>query len=111
MPHAHNNFLEITVETGITGLILFLTVQIVLTALAIALILKNPRRSQASQLGFAVLGFLVAIHAFGMTNFSLRRTVGFQIWLLLGLTHGLMLRHFISASISTNMPHETQCRD
>ncbi|MBI3736328.1 O-antigen ligase family protein, partial [Candidatus Sumerlaeota bacterium] len=86
-PHAHNNFLEIAVETGLTGTTIFIAWQLMLLYGVFLLIRDAASGTPERALGWALLGLMVSIHLFGMTNYSLRRNVGFEIWLGWGILH------------------------
>lgn len=88
MPHAHNNVLEITAEMGVIGALIFLAYQAGLFFMAFRLGSKTGWRSI---LPWAILCLFVGLHAFGMTNFSLRRSVGIQVWMVWGMAHALMV--------------------
>ncbi len=90
-PHAHNNFLEIACETGLIGLAIFLAYQGALVGGAIFLILKSQRGTLERHLAWAILGLLIGLHVFGMTNYSLRRNVGFEIWMAWAIAHTVLI--------------------
>jgi len=80
-PHAHNNVLEITAETGLIGGTLFTSWSVLLGAGLFFAALNAPRGSEQRQLFWAALGLWAGLHVFGMTNYSLRRTVGAAVWI------------------------------
>lgn len=92
MPHAHNNLIEMTVETGLVGSSLFVLYQGALVFALIALVRGSDPGTAERRLAWALLGLLVATHVYGATNFSLRRSVGFEVWLSWGLAHALTLQ-------------------
>lgn len=91
MPHAHNNLLEIVVEMGAFGGLLFAAYQLGLIWLALQLWRRRREIPEAHWLPWAVLALMVGLHLFGMTNFSLRRSVGFQIWMCWAMAQGLLV--------------------
>ncbi len=90
-PHAHNILLEVIVETGIIGAVLFMGHQLALVYAAFLLIRLAARGSRERFVGWSVLGLLIGLHVFGLTNYSLRRNVGIEVWMVLGAAHVLAL--------------------
>jgi hypothetical protein len=90
MPHAHNNVFELTVETGLIGGGLFVAYQICLFWMTIRLLRGRNRDLAPPWLPWAALGLLVGLHFFGMTNFSLRSSVGFQIWICFAMLQAIL---------------------
>jgi hypothetical protein len=84
-PHSHNNFLEIAAENGLIGLGLFVLFSMLLVWESVRRCLAQQSASQLRLTAAAFLGTLIAIHTFGLSNYSLRRTIGFLIWMLFGL--------------------------
>lgn len=88
-PHTHNNFLEVFVETGALGGLFFVafTVLLLLALLRKIRFYKSGVSKTSSHhteryylIGLLLLGLFIATHLFGMTNYSLRRSIGFLVW-------------------------------
>lgn len=84
-PHAHNNWLELTAESGLPAGLLFTFWQALLGWYALALLWRGRSQPDLRNRGLAIIVLLVALHLFGMTNYSLRRNVGFSVWMTLAL--------------------------
>lgn len=91
MPHAHNNLFEIGVETGLVGIAIFVTFQIALFAFAIHSLFRAKRGSPERQIALGIVALLVAVNLFGLTNYTLRRTVGFEVWMSWGIAHAFLV--------------------
>lgn len=87
VPHAHNNFLEIAVESGSIGLAAFLVFQAALVGGILSRRVRTDGEGLDGALRWALLGLMVGIHLYGMSNYSLRRSVGFEVWLAWGVVH------------------------
>lgn len=85
-PHAHNNFLEIAIETGIPGAIGFAIFQIgLIGACLLAFLRRRPSLEMAG-----LLGVLIYIFTVGAISYFLREQLGVIIWGLFGLAVALL---------------------
>lgn len=87
-PHAHNNLLQVSVETGLVGLVLFGMYQI---SLLLGTVWPPGRATRSWSARSALLAVWVGLFLYGLTNYSMRRTVGFVVWLDLALLHFLIV--------------------
>ena len=62
-------------------LALFLAIQCLLVAALIRALASAPRGSPRRAAAWAGLALMAGIHLYGMTNYSLRRNVGFEVWM------------------------------
>ena len=90
-PHAHNLALQLAVETGIPGLIIFSLYIGGLFVGAVQLAFRHPRGSPLRQTGWAILVMLVILLGFGLTNYPLRRSVGAAVWMMYCSAHALLI--------------------
>jgi len=83
--HAHSNYLEIAVESGLITLFFYLWFSISVFYVLIKLILtsKNPNTREIILSFFVVL---IAIYINALGNYSLRKTVGMLVWITLALS-------------------------
>lgn len=84
-PHAHNNFLQIAAESGLVALALFLAFMGMLVAQVFRAWRDSERQTKRR---FVIAGFfalLVSITIYGLTNYSLRYTIGMLIWVCFAL--------------------------
>lgn len=88
-PHAHNNYLELGAETGVPGAVLFGMYQVLLLLGGLALV--RHRTAAVRRAGWAILALVLALNLFGMTNYSLRRNVGFMVWIAYGAAQGIVV--------------------
>ena len=88
-PHTHNNFLEVFVETGVAGGMFFVAFTLLLLLALLRKIRFYKSGSPATSspyantfyiVGLILLGLFIATHIFGMTNYSLRRSLGLLVW-------------------------------
>jgi hypothetical protein len=92
-PHSHNNFLEIAAENGLVGLGAFVIFSALLLGGLVKRCLAQSKKSPLRFTTAAFLGMLIAIHTYGLSNYSLRKTIGFVIWMLFGLTLAYLRLH------------------
>lgn len=84
-PHAHNNFLEIAVESGLLALLLFLAFLAALTAQIARAWRETQRRTKRRCVTAGFFGLLVGITVYGLSNYSLRYHIGMLIWVCFAL--------------------------
>jgi O-antigen ligase len=91
--HSHNNLLQIAAETGLPTLLLYCLLQLVACAICVAAVRTAHRRHLPLRwpVTFA-LALFVMTHAYGMTNYSLRYTMGHLTWTVQVLCVMLALR-------------------
>ncbi|KPL12004.1 hypothetical protein AMJ85_02300 [candidate division BRC1 bacterium SM23_51] len=100
-PHAHNNLLEIAVESGLAALVLF----VAFTGALVAQVLRAWRATKRqTKPRFVVAGFfglLISVTVYGLSNYSLRYTIGMLLWICFALMTLL-------PSITRAIPEEEQ---
>ena len=94
-PHAHNLFLQITVELGIVGLIVFLAVLVLYTQSSLSLHADESRREKL--VSTAIFCGMLSVLAQGMTDYIwYNYRVFLMFWLMLGL--GAAVRRTLEAT-------------
>jgi O-antigen ligase len=84
-PHAHNNFLQLAFESGVIAAGLFVAL---MAALAAQIFRAWRATERQTKRRFVVAGFfalLISITVYGLSNFSLRYSVGMLIWICFAL--------------------------
>lgn len=105
--HAHNNFLEVGVETGLLGLGAFLAFLIALTRQLFQAMQQTKVKTTRRFVVAGFFGMFVAFLVFGMSNLSIRYRTGMLIWVCFGLMTLLpMILRFIQedATIANGAP-------
>lgn len=91
-PHSHNTFLQLLVEAGISGLLVFVIMQIIFVKNMVVVYRHDDKKSESSMLALAlgsgVIGFLVQ-SMFDYTFYNYRVMAVFFMVIALGMT----LRH------------------
>jgi len=85
IPHAHNNFLQMGVETGLVGLVLFLALNALLVMQLVRAWLDTQPQTNRRFVVAGFFGLFASITVFGLSNYSLRYNVGMLIWICLAL--------------------------
>jgi O-antigen ligase len=75
-PHAHNNLLEIALESGIPAMGVFFWMNLV-----VWVGLWRARRERRELWIPALIGMFAAVHVYGIANYNLRQGNGFIFWL------------------------------
>jgi len=78
--HAHNNFLEIAVESGLITLFFYIWFLAAVFYSMLKFILLNKHRLAPQEIMVDLLAVMVAIQVNAMANFSLRETNGMLVW-------------------------------
>lgn len=85
VPHAHNTFLQVTLDTGFPGLAAYVALLAIATAMTWQ-ILESAADSRLKALVAGLWGGLAAIHLFGLTDaIALGAKVGVFLWWNLAL--------------------------
>jgi len=85
-PHAHNLFLQITIELGIAGLLVFAILILMLVRSSFSLFRKRSFRHFSSVSGLACLSALIALLINGMTEYIwYNNRIYLLFWLVAGL--------------------------
>jgi putative inorganic carbon (HCO3(-)) transporter len=83
--HAHNNYLEVAAETGLFGLLVFVALNVLLFVQIFRAWRMTERQTKPRFVVAGFFGLLVAINMYGMSNYSLRYTIGMLVWICFAL--------------------------
>ncbi|MBM3333862.1 O-antigen ligase family protein [Candidatus Sumerlaeota bacterium] len=84
-PHAHNNFLCIGAESGVGAMAAFIAFTALLFGQIGRAVRQTARQSKARFVSAGFFTLLTAITVYGLTNYSLRYTIGMEIWIIFAL--------------------------